>query len=214
MVKRYQWKWGALALVISAFALAGSREPTAVGQSSAQHETANALDPSSFLNNLAGMKLVDQHSQSFQLSTLVNQVVLFNFIFTDCGSVCPLQTRTLAQVYRDLPADVRSQVRFVSLSIDPVKDTPDKLRQFSKNMGADLDGWSFLTGDPRQIEQLAERLRLFDPSESAANKPEMHRTSLWLADKQGRMLQRYRGDPPDKERLVRELTQVSSMTIH
>jgi protein SCO1/2 len=213
MVKQYQWKWGALALVISALALAGSQEP-ALNQSVAQPETVAAPDSTSFLNNLVGMDLVDQHSQTFQPASLVNQVVLFNFIFTNCGSVCPLQTRTLAQVYRELPADVRNQVRFVSVSIDPVKDTPEKLRQFSKNMGADLAGWSFLTGDPRQIEQLAERLRLFDPAESAANKPEMHRTSLWLADKQGQMLQRYRGDPPDKERLIREITQVSSMTIH
>jgi protein SCO1 len=215
MVKRYQWKWGALALVISALALAGSREPaTAINQSSAQPEIDAALDRSSFLNNLVDLELVDQHSRSFQPATLKNHVVLFNFIYTSCGSICPMQTRVLAQVLQELPADVRNQVRFVSVSIDP-KDTPDRLRHFSETMDADLDGWSFLAGDPGQIEGLSQRLHLFDVAGSSgeANKPQNHRVSLWLVDKQGQMLQRYRGDPPDKERLIKEITQVSSMTI-
>jgi protein SCO1/2 len=212
MVKRYQWKWGAVALVISALALAGSRQPLEVAQISSNSETAG-LNPTSFLNNLVDVELTDQHSRSFQPATLKNHVVLFNFIYTSCGSVCPLQTRTLAQVYRELPAGARDQVRFVSLSIDPVKDTPERLLSFSRTMDADLEGWSFLTGDAGQIEGLSQRLQLFDESSGQAKKPEVHRASLWLVDKQGRMLQRYRGDPPDKERLIRELTQVSSMTI-
>lgn len=199
-----------MALLISALALAGLKEPL-------KPATAGIPDkilPHSFLSNLDGVDLVDQYGHPFQATGLVNNVVLFNFIFTSCGSVCPLQTRTLAQVFQELPADIRSQVRFVSVSIDPEKDTPERLRLFSKTMNADLDGWSFLTGDARQIEGLTQRLQIFDQSESGqANKPEMHRASLWLVDKQGRMLQRYRGDPPDKERLVRELTQVSLMSI-
>lgn len=175
--------------------------------------TVPGIPPQSFLNNLVGMDLVDQHGRPFQATGLIDQVVLFNFIFTNCGSVCPMQTRILAQVLGDLPADVRDGVRFVSLSIDPGNDTPAKLSQFAKAMDADREGWSFLTGDARQIEQLAERLRLFDIGAGPESKPEMHRASLWLVDGQGRMLQRYRGDPPDKERLVRELTQVSHMTI-
>jgi cytochrome oxidase Cu insertion factor (SCO1/SenC/PrrC family) len=211
MVKRNQWKWGALALVISVLALAVSREPTATNQSSAQPETVDALERSSFLNNLVDVELVDQHSRSFQPTTLKNHVVLFNFIYTSCGSICPMQTKILSQVLQELPADVRNQVRFVSVSIDP-QDTPDRLRHFSETMDADLDGWSFLAGDSEQITGLAQRLRLFDVAESgAADKPQNHRASLWLVDKQGQMLQRYRGDPPDKERLIKEITQVSSI---
>lgn len=215
MVKSHKWNWGTLIFLISALAFAGVQGPLNDAQSSASPATAGSspkISPHSFLN-LLDMDLVDQNARPFQPASLIDQVVLFNFIFTGCGSVCPLQTRTLAQVMKELPEDVRSQVRFVSVSIDPANDTPEKLRQFAKAMDADREGWSFLTGDPRQIEQLAGRLRLFDESASPESKPEMHRTSLWLVDKQGRMLQRYRGDPPDKERLVRELTQVSRMTI-
>ena len=166
----------------------------------------------SFLNNLSGVNLVDQHGKPFEPGSLQNQVILFNFIFTRCGSTCPIQTKSLAQVFTKLPADVRDRVRFVSISIDPENDTSAKLQAFSHAMGADLDGWSFLTGDPKQIEELTQRLHLFDESDSnEATRPQIHRTSLWLVDKQGRMLQRYKGDPPDNERLIRELTQVSRM---
>lgn len=45
----------------------------------------------------------------------------------------------------------------------------------------------------------------------STNNPQIHRTRLWLMDAQGRMLQRYKGDPPDHQRLVSELTQVSKL---
>lgn len=213
MSKRHKWGFGALIFLIGGLALA---EPLKVVQPAADGATSDAageIPPDSFLSNLSGMDLLDQHGRPFRAAGLMDRVVLFNFIFTNCGSVCPLQTRALAETFQGLPEDVRDRVRFVSLSIDPANDTPEKLRQFSKAMNADVEGWSFLTGDPRQIERLAERLRLFDPAESEENKPQLHRTSLWLVDRQGRMLQRYRGDPPDKQRLVRELSQVSHMTI-
>jgi cytochrome oxidase Cu insertion factor (SCO1/SenC/PrrC family) len=208
MVKRHQWIWGVLALLIGALALAAAREPSEATRSS-NTGTVDSLESSSFLNNLAGMELLDQHSRSFEPSGLVNHVVLFNFIYTSCGSVCPLQTRILSQVLQELPADVRKQVRFVSVSIDP-QDTPERLLHFSETMDADLDGWSFLAGDSGQIKDLAQRLHLFNETDKT-NNPQLHRTSLWLVDKQGQMLQRYRGDPPDKERLIKEITLVSSI---
>lgn len=215
MFKQYKWYWG-VALFISALTLAARQETLEAGPSITNPATAiPKILPNSFLNNFDGVDLVDQHGHSFQPAGLVNHVVLFNFIFTACSSTCPMQTRILAQAFQELPADVRSQVRFVSVSIDPGNDTPGKLHRFSKTMGADLEGWSFLTGDAGHVEQLTQRLHIFDESETGqANRPQIHRTSLWLVDKQGRMLQRYRGDPPDKERLIRELAQVSRMTIH
>jgi protein SCO1/2 len=213
--------WAALAfLVIAASASvdsgADSREPVPTQTTDSADKLAQqAFSPQSFLSNLDGMMLVDQHGRTFEPAALVNRVVLFNFIFTGCGSVCPLQTRSLAQVFQELPADVRDGVRFVSVSIDPANDTPEKLKQYAKTLHADRDGWSFLTGDVQQIQQLAQRLHLFDESAAGqADQPQMHRTSLWLVDRQGRMLQRYRGDPPDKARLIREITQVSHMTVH
>lgn len=171
-----------------------------------------AVSPSSFLSHFSGIDLIDQSGQVFQASSLANNVVLFSFIFTDCTSACPLQTRVLSNVLKDLPDDVRARVRFVSVSIDPATDTPEKLQRFAAQMEADQQGWSFLTGDSRQIAELTQRLHLIDePASGQQALPQIHRTSLWLVDQQGRMLQRYRGDPPDQDRLIRELSQLSRM---
>lgn len=172
---------------------------------------AQAANGVSFLNNFAAIALQDQSGKAFTVDQLDDRVVLFSFIFTGCDSTCPIQTRVLSQVLQDLPPGVRKQVRFVSVSIDPGNDTPEKMLKFARQMQADQDGWLFLTGDVLQLQDLARRLHLMD--EASPNTPSIHRTSLWLVDKQGRMLQRYRGDPPDRERLVRELIQVSRLPV-
>lgn len=164
-----------------------------------------------FLRNFTAVNLVDQNGDVFTPSSLQGRVVLFNFIFTGCDSSCPLQTRILAQVMQALPDQARDQVRFVSISVDPGNDTPEKMRKFSQEMQADLKGWLFLSGDVLQTQALARRLHLLDEKNSTG--PHIHRTSLWLMDKQGRMLQRYHGNPPDKDRLIRELVQVTQLPV-
>lgn len=165
--------------------------------------------PTSFLSNISDLELIDQHGKTFEVQHLQNKTVLFNFIFTDCGSICPMQTKVLTDVMGELPMDIRSQVRFVSISIDPQNDTPEKMLAFSTALKADVNNWHFLTGKAEHIKTLTTRLLIFNEGEE--NQPQVHRTSLWLVDKQGRMMQRYRGDPPDKERLIKELIQISRL---
>ncbi|WP_185235278.1 SCO family protein [Teredinibacter franksiae] len=173
---------------------------------------ASSLIPTvSFLSNFAGLTLVNQNDVLFDPHALTRTVVLFSFIFTHCSSVCPTQTRSLLEVRNQLPQDVREQVHFVSMSIDPQRDSPEVLNKFVLMQKADDRAWNFLTGDPAEIARLTERLHFFDElGEGLNSKPQIHRTSLWLVDKKGRMLQRYKGDPVDKERIVRELIAIFS----
>lgn len=168
----------------------------------------------SFLSNFNQLNLIDHHGIPFEPSKLQGRVVLFNFIYTGCHSTCPIQTRALSQVLKQLPADVRSQVNFVSVSIDPKQDSPEKMMAFARSLEADIEGWLFLTGTLKEVGKLSQRLHLLDESLETQNQmPVIHRTSLWLVDKQGRLLQRYKGDPPDQQRLVREISQVSRLHL-
>src|SRR6476620_9460794 len=67
-----------------------------------------------------------------------------NFIFTSCGSVCPVLSQTLS-VLRDRLGSDRGNVRMISLSIDPEYDTPRRLTAYRQQFGADL-GWRCYTG--------------------------------------------------------------------
>lgn len=168
-------------------------------------------DEPGFALNFAGAALRDQDDRPFDFASLAGKVVLVNFVYTGCSTVCPVQTRVLADVQAALPPPARAKVRFVSLSLDPLNDTPQALKAFATKMGADLSGWWFVTGKPDDIDKIAARLRLFKPG-PATKRPDDHATSLWAVDTKGRLIQRYAGNPPERERLVRELTTLAGAT--
>lgn len=166
-------------------------------------------DQTSFLTNFAPLKLVDQDDKPFVIDSLRGKVVLFNFIFTSCPNICPVQTQALAEVQRKIPPQDRHRVQFVSVSIDPEHDRPAVLRSFASRFGVDFSRWTFVTGGSKDIDQLADRLRLF--AQNKERVPENHGTTLWLMDGQGRLMQRYAGNPPEVSRLLNELNSLVTL---
>ena len=168
-----------------------------------------ALVGERFYDSFSGMQLLNQNGQSLRLPDLQGKVTLFNFIFTSCSSVCPVQTHALVQMLDGLPPEVRTRVHLVSVSLDPLSDTPQALKVFAKRFNADRDNWSFVTGRPQDIERLAESLWLFQNGKGRAAL-ETHDISLWIIDVQGSVRLRLGGNPPDAQRLARELGQLSA----
>jgi len=201
-----------------------AQRPAAVATDAKVSAPAVAIPSSSFLRNFMGLDLVDQDGRIFHAEQLIDRIVLFNFIYTNCPMICPVQTSVLAEVMDNLPEDVRRSVRFVSVSIDPANDSVGRLKVFATQLHADRESWRFLTGDIRQIDMLAQRLHLFaEPqlvsgpqlvtkSQSGrADRLPVHQSSIWLVDNEGRILQRYQGDPPDRDRLIKELSLISHL---
>ena len=168
---------------------------------------AHAAD-TGFGSNFAGTMLRDQRAKAFSFQPLLGKVLLVNFVYTGCGTVCPVQTRALVEVMQALPAAQRARVHFVSVSLDPLQDTPQALMQFATRMGADLTHWSFVTGSHADVGRVSERLRLFKPS---GKRPDDHATGLWLVDAQGRLLLRLSGAPVDTRRVAAELQALLSL---
>ena len=164
----------------------------------------------SFYANFQGLQLKDHDGRAVQPAQWLGRLVLVNFVYTGCSTVCPMQTRALAEMQRQLPAPLRPRVRQLSISLDPQTDTPQALREFALRMGADLRTWCFATGRPQDVERLAEALRLFRPGPDV-RKPDDHSTALWLVDAQGALRMRYSGNPPDVPRLLREMTALDQM---
>lgn len=171
---------------------------------------AQPVAPASFYANFQGLKLKDQEGRPLDVASLRGRLVLVNFVFTGCSTVCPVQTRALAEMQRQLPPALRPRVHLLSVSLDPLQDTPQALKGFATRMGADLAGWTFVTGRPQDIERLAHTLRLFRP-EPGVRKPDDHSTALWLIDAKGDMRMRYGGNPPDVPRLLRELATLDQL---
>lgn len=104
--------------------------------------------------------LVDQNQQRhrFYSDLLADHVVLINVVFASCDDACPLQTKTLRRVKRDLGERFDQEIRFLSLSVDPEKDTPETLKQFARQQGVDEPGWYFLDAEPETMRTVLNKL--------------------------------------------------------
>ena len=83
--------------------------------------------------------------------------LLVNFIYTTCSTICSTQTATLAEVQRQL-AGRGEKARFVSFTIDPDNDTPQRLAEFARRFAIERD-WEFFSGD---FDELLRVQRAFD----------------------------------------------------
>jgi protein SCO1/2 len=88
---------------------------------------------------------------------LKGKIVLINFIYTECGDVCPLETAKLAQVYKLLGDRMGKDIFFYSISVDPKRDTPAALKTYSKKFHTG-PGWFFLTGKREDIDIVRKKI--------------------------------------------------------
>ena len=75
-----------------------------------------------------------------------------------------------------LREDERRAIQFISISIDPLRDTPSAMKDFAQKHDADIDGWLWLTGQPDDVNYITKRLG------SYTDDPEMHTTTLLAAN--------------------------------
>lgn len=136
------------------------------------------------------LKDQDGRELRFYSDVLKNKVVMLNVIFTHCNDACPLITRKLREVREAMGPALAAQVTFVSLSSDPLNDTPEVLKAFAQKQGVDGPNWLFLTGDKASVDLVLGRLGQFLPS------PEQHSTQLIAGDVAGKRWSKIRPDAP------------------
>ena len=138
---------------------------------------ASEQEPSVAQGWFSDRALVTQQGQTLQFYTdvLKDRVVLINFMFTHCETACPMSTQRLQQVQQQLQERALDQVRLVSISVDPERDTPQRLRQFAEQFDAGPD-WLFLTGQKADVDLVLGRLGQVTPN------PEAHQTLYLLGN--------------------------------
>jgi protein SCO1/2 len=103
------------------------------------------------LGGLPAFTLTDQSGKPFGSRELAGKVWVADFIFTSCQGACPLLSERMAEVgkrARHLGPDFH----LVSISVDPERDTPDRLAEYARRYGANSIAWSFLTGPEAAIQ--------------------------------------------------------------
>ena len=135
--------------------------------------------------------LLNQHGNEvrFYSDVLAGKVVLLNVVFTQCKDACPLISRKL-QAVREKLGEHSADIHFVSLSSDPVNDSPQALSAFIKKQRLDDRQWTFLTGEPEAIRTVLTRLGQF------SNSAQDHSTLLIAGDVSNKRWSKIRPDAP------------------
>jgi protein SCO1/2 len=153
-----------------------------------------------------GFELVDQAGAALSLSDLAGRAVLLDFIFTHCPGPCPILTGILADVQGGLDDAQRQRTHFVSITVDPARDTPEVLRAYAEARKLDLSNWSFLTGAAEAIDAVARGYGVGTVPQ--ANGEIVHTVATFLIDPEGRIAERYVGTSHEPARLLRDLRRV------
>jgi cytochrome oxidase Cu insertion factor (SCO1/SenC/PrrC family)/cytochrome c2 len=101
------------------------------------------------------LPVVDQNGGSgrFYDDKIKGKTVVISFIYTSCQDICPLTTARMAQLEEKLGDAMGRDVFFYSMTVDPVNDTPEKMKKFAEAFGAG-PGWQFLTGTFENIKTI------------------------------------------------------------
>ena len=173
----------------------------------AGQQSAPGLEP---LGTLPAFDLIERRQVPLRLDDLRGKVWVADFMYTSCVEVCPLQSAEMARLQAAFAA--HPDLRLVSISVDPERDTPAVLSAYAEQFQADPERWLFATGEPDAVARLAqEGFRLSAASyvsgEDGADYTFIHSNRFVLVDRQGQIRGYYRStDPDDLMRLRRDLT--------
>ena len=133
---------------------------------------------------------INQDNDTITKDSLTGSIYVANFFFTSCPSICPIMTRNMSYLQDKL--SVFPNIRFLSHTVDPVNDTPDKLKSYvnlmqQKNININLSNWDFVTGDKDKLYESAANYFVNASIDSLAPGGFLHSEYFILIDKQGRV---------------------------
>lgn len=152
----------AMALSAAAPVLAhdGSKHETGhAGAAKPPNEAAKATEV-----ELLDLELLDRHGEPlrFRSEAVADRIVVVDFIYTTCTTICPILSAVMAQVQDELGASLDEQVRLISISIEPTRDTPKRLDAYARKFGAG-PGWIWLTGHKSAVDRVLLGLDSYTP---------------------------------------------------
>ena len=138
----------------------------------------------SIMGELPDFSLTNQAGERIGRSDLLNRVNLVNFVFTNCAGPCPALTSKMSLIQKDWVSV--SDVQFVSITVDPDRDSPEALRKYAAGFDFDPERWHFLTGDKARVYDLIKNGFLADVTASDGPHEIMHSLRFALVDRRGR----------------------------
>jgi protein SCO1/2 len=147
--------------------------------------------------------LISQDGAPVRLADFRGKVVAVTFIYTLCTDTCPVLTPMMSFVQDRLGRDFGEKIVFISVTVDPERDTPQVLRDYAQAFGANLSGWFFVTGTSDVIRDVTRRYGVFASKAADGNVDHSFLTSI--IDPHGILRVQYLGVRFDPEEFRHDL---------
>jgi len=187
-------------VILRAFCFSiGILVPTAVLSHDAhEHPGTPAAAPSAAKVVLRDAPLLDASGKRVRLAQEVigARIAVVNFIYTSCTTVCPVSSATFQQLQQKLGPRLGKDVVLVSITVDPLRDTPQRLREYAGRYEA-REGWVWLTGAKPDVDGVLKGLGAFSA------RFEDHPATVLIGDASGGPWTRIYGFPSVDELLTR-----------
>lgn len=128
----------------------------------------------------------DQSGAPASLRTFLGRPVVLTFVYTHCGAVCPMLVHEMKQIAQGLDPDVRPEVAYVLITLDPDRDTTEQLQKFAKAHGLAQPAWTLLRGSREEIRALAASVSVGYRPESGGQIA--HASILTILDTRGEVV--------------------------
>ena len=154
-------------------------------------------------------KLTERSGKPIQLADLRGKVWIADFIFTHCAGPCPLMTTRMAGIQKSVLG--LNDVRLVSFTVDPDRDTPEVLARYASDYAASADKWLFLTGPKAALFSLATNgfhLAVIEDSDGGSQ-PD-HSTRFALVDREAKIRGYY--DGTSEEAMIKLIADIKALT--
>lgn len=150
----------------------------------------STVDPTKAIIPWASV-LEDSHGRSFSLTSYKDNLLVVNFIYTRCSTICPAQSVSLRSLYEQLTSEQLDQVRFISITLDPEHDSPQVLREYARRYGYEKKNWRFVGGDTDAVKRVLNSFNIM--ALPRASTEIHHTTQIYLIESPEKEVRVYAG---------------------
>ena len=156
-------------------------------------------------HKIADFNLTNQNGETITQDTYEGKIYVADFFFTTCQTICPIMTDHMYQIQKEFLND--SEVMLLSHSVTPNIDSVAQLKKYAKEKGVNDAKWNLVTGDKKQIYELARKSYLAVKTDGNGDQYDMiHTENFLLIDKKRRVRGFYDGtNPEDIQKLLEDI---------
>ncbi len=159
-------------------------------------------------HHIAPFSFTNQDGKTITDKDVKGKICVVSYFFATCKGICPRMNENMTQVYKAFKGN--KDVMILSHTVDPMKDTPAALKAYALRFDADADQWMFLTGDKKQLYDMARYSYLISAEDDTAGvKVEddfIHDKHYSLVDRYGRVRGFYDGlEQSDINKIIKDI---------